>query len=68
MGRTKRPATYSRYFALGMQLSPALQSPFSFHLGCGYARKIVDLSLFSKLRPPHEGIRQATVNYIGYQC
>jgi len=24
---------------LGMQLSPALQSPFSFHLGCGYARK-----------------------------
>ena len=22
-----------------MQLSPALQSPFSFHLGCGYARK-----------------------------
>ena len=24
---------------LGMQLSPALQSPFSFHLVCGYARK-----------------------------
>ena len=34
------PASYTRYFALGMQLSPALQSPFSFHLGCGYnARK-----------------------------
>jgi len=24
----KGPATYTRYFALGMQLSPALQSPF----------------------------------------
>ena len=35
----KGPVTYNRYFALGMQLSPALQSPFSFHLGCGYARK-----------------------------
>ena len=36
----KGPASYTRYFALGMQLSPALQSPFSFHLGCGYdARK-----------------------------
>ena len=36
----KAPASYTRYFALGMQLSPALQSPFSFHLGCGYdARK-----------------------------
>ena len=35
----KGPATYTRYFALGMQLSPALQSPFSFHLGCGYPRK-----------------------------
>jgi len=36
----KGPATYTRYFALGMHLSPALQSPFSFHLGCGYgARK-----------------------------
>ena len=32
----KGPATYTRYFALGMHLSPALQSPFSFHLGCGY--------------------------------
>ena len=39
MGRMKWPATYTRYLALGMQLSPALQSPFSFHLGCGYARK-----------------------------
>ena len=39
MGRTKGPATYTRYFVLGMQLSPALQAPFSFHLGCGYARK-----------------------------
>ena len=28
------------FFPLGVQLSPALQSPFSFHLGCGYdARK-----------------------------
>ena len=36
----KGPASYTRYFALGMHLSPALQSPFSFHLGCGYdARK-----------------------------
>ena len=25
--------------ALGMQLPPAFQSPFSFHLGYGYARK-----------------------------
>ena len=33
----KGPATYTRYFALGMQLSPVLQSPFSFHLGCSYA-------------------------------
>ena len=32
-GRTKWSATYTRYFALGMQLSPALQSPLSFHLG-----------------------------------
>ena len=32
----KGPATYTRYFALGMQLSPALQSLFSFHIGCGY--------------------------------
>ena len=31
---------------LGMQLSPALQSPFSFHLGCGYARK--------KTKPPQK--------------
>jgi len=38
MGRTKWPATYTRYFELGMQLSPALQSPFSFHLGCVFAR------------------------------
>ena len=38
MGRTKWPATYTQYFELGMQLSPALQSHFSFHLGCGYAR------------------------------
>ena len=36
----KGPASYTRYFALGMHLSPALQSPFSFQLGCGYdARK-----------------------------
>ena len=36
----KGPASYTRYFALGMHLFPALQSPFSFHLGCGYdARK-----------------------------
>ena len=36
----KGPASYTRYFALGMHLSPALQSLFSFHLGCGYdARK-----------------------------
>jgi len=32
----KGPATYTQYFALGLELSPALQSPFSFHLGCGY--------------------------------
>jgi len=41
MGRTKWPATYTRYFALGTQLSLALQLLFSFHLGCGYARKKV---------------------------
>ena len=35
----KGPATHTRSFAFGMQLSPALQSPFSFHLGCGYAHK-----------------------------
>ena len=36
----KGPANDTRYFALGMHLSPTLQSPFSFHLGCGYdARK-----------------------------
>ena len=39
MGRTKWPATYTQYFALGMQLPPALQSLFSFHLECGHARK-----------------------------
>jgi len=39
MGRMKWAATYTRYLALGMQLPPALQSLFSFHLGCGYARK-----------------------------
>ena len=38
----KGPATYTRYFALGMQLSPALQSPFSFHLECGYAPKKIE--------------------------
>ena len=32
MGRRKWPATYTQYFALGMQLPPALQSRFSFHL------------------------------------
>ena len=32
------PATYTRYFALGMHLPPTLQSLFSFHLGCSYAR------------------------------
>ena len=39
MDRTKWPATYTWYLALTMQLSPALQSLFSFHLGCGYAGK-----------------------------
>ena len=29
---------YTRYFALWIQLPPTPQSPFSFHLGCGYAR------------------------------
>ena len=42
MGRTKWPATYTWYFVLGMQLSPALQSLFSFHLGCSYAQKKKD--------------------------
>ena len=27
-GRTKWPATYIQYFVLGIQLPPALQSPF----------------------------------------
>ena len=31
--------TYTRYFALRMQLPPAPQSSFSFHLGCVYAQK-----------------------------
>ena len=39
MSSTKWPTTYTRYFVLWMQLPPAPQSPFSFHLGCGYARK-----------------------------
>ena len=39
VSKTKWPTTYTQYFELGMQLSPALQSLFSFHLGCGYARK-----------------------------
>ena len=33
------PPIYTQYFALGMQLPPAPQSPFSFHLRCGYAQK-----------------------------
>ena len=40
----KGPATYTRYFALEMQLSPALQSLVSFHLGCVYARKNIKLN------------------------
>ena len=49
MYETKWPATYTRYFALGVQLSPALQSPFSFHLGCGYARNkyVWDMEAYS---------------------
>ena len=39
MHMMKQPATYTRHFPLWMQLLPAPQSPFSFHLGCGYARK-----------------------------
>ena len=39
MAWTKWPAIYTQYFALGMQLPPALQSPFSFHFGCAYALK-----------------------------
>ena len=35
MGRMKWPVTYTRYFTLGMELLPALQSPFTFHLWCG---------------------------------
>ena len=39
-GRTKWPATYTRYFALGMQLSPCTPVTVFFPLiGCGYARK-----------------------------
>ena len=46
----KGPASYTRYFALGMQLSPALQSPFSFHLGCGYdARKVIRIKCGTEL-------------------
>ena len=37
-GRASLP-TNTQYFALGMQLSPGLQSLFSFHLGCGCPRK-----------------------------
>ena len=33
MCRTKWPATYTRYFAVWMQLLPEPQSSFSFHLG-----------------------------------
>ena len=39
MAAQKGLAIYTRQFALGMQLSPALQSPFSFHLECGYTQK-----------------------------
>ena len=32
-----------------MQLSPALQSPFSFHLWCGYARKKKKKTIVDKI-------------------
>ena len=48
----KGPASYTRYFALGMQLSPALQSPFSFHLGCGYDIKYKNKYFSLPLAPP----------------
>ena len=36
MGRIICLATYTHYFAPRMQLTPAPQSLFSFHLGCSY--------------------------------
>ena len=50
-GRTKWPATYTRYLALGMQLPPALQSPISFHLGCGYTQKKKSIYKRGSTRP-----------------
>ena len=37
--RTKWPTTYTRYFALWMQLLPEPQSLFSLHLGSSYEKK-----------------------------
>jgi len=54
MGRTNSPPTHTQYFALRMLLPPALQVPFSFHLGCGYYSENVNLSLSSKFRPTHQ--------------
>ena len=42
--------------SLGMQLSPALQSPFSFHLGCGYGRK-----KNKKKQKKQRGVQQSAV-------
>ena len=67
MGRTKWPATYTQYFALGIQLPLALQSPLFFPLGVWLCsknkkkKKEVDLSLSSKFWPPHLGFHQADV-------
>ena len=47
MHMMKWPTTYTWYFALPMQLLPAPQSHFSFHLGCGYAWKRRKEELYS---------------------
>ena len=45
MGRTIWPGTYIQYFALGMQLPPALQSQISFYLRCGFTQKKKEIFL-----------------------
>ena len=59
MGRMKWPATYTRYFALWIQLPPALHSLCSFHLGCDYAQ-IQNKNLLSLLYSVK--VKQHTLN------
>ena len=73
----KGPASYTRYFALGMHLSPALQSPFSFHLGCGYdgrKKKKINYAGSGLANSLHFEqsrcilVRRTPINYISLGC